>query len=87
MAKPKVKAVEEAGQIPEGVKIIDLSQEKRIELYQKALAKFDKEGSEVYGISIAAQLKYTAQGIIPSLSLVDLLSKRNNETQTQEGDK
>lgn len=90
MAKVKVKNEKtEGGNLPEGVKIIDLSPEKRVELYQKELQKFDSMGVEVYGVSVGVEMVYSKSGIIPRMVLVDVLTqKKENETKaTQENSK
>ena len=65
------------GGMPEGMKASDLSVEKRMELYGQEVARFDKEMSETYGVSLGVELKFSPKGIIPTMVLVDLLSKKN----------
>lgn len=85
MAKVKIKEkVEEVvGNIPEGMKIIDLTVEKRMELYQQVVQKFDEEMSKTYGLSLGVELSFSPQGIKPKMILVDLLAKKN-ESKIQE---
>lgn len=74
--KAKLKKKEE-NSVPEGIKIIDLGVEKRIELYQTELRKFDDEMSKTYGVTLSVELKFNPKGIVPSIVLVDLLDKKN----------
>lgn len=78
MGKAKLKE-KEVGNIPEGMQIKDLSPEKRSELYQVELQKFDAEMTKVYGISLSAEISYTPRGIFPRLVLVDTLTKANEQ--------
>lgn len=80
--KKKEVKVEEG--IPAGMTAKDLSLEKRMQLYQTALKKFDDESSATYGISVSTELKITPQGIIPRMVLVDLLKKNDGEKATPE---
>ena len=75
--KAKEKVEEVVGNIPEGMKIIDLTVEKRMELYQQAVQKFDEEMSKTYGLSLGVELNFKASGITPKMVLVDLLAKKN----------
>lgn len=76
-AKLKEKKEIVESNIPEGVNIIDLSVEKRIELYQQALTKFDQEGTKTYGVSVGVEMKFSPQGIVPRMVLVDMLKKKD----------
>lgn len=81
MAKAEKKKLDSAdgALLPAGMQAKDLSVEKRSELYQQALAKFDKEATELYGMSVGVELKYTKQGIIPIMVVVDVLKNKENE--------
>ncbi len=82
MAKAKLK--KEGETIPEGMKIIDLSPEKRSELYQTALRKFDEESVKIYGISVGVELAFSPQGIKPKMVLVDTLRKADGQKTTSD---
>ena len=51
---------------------------KRSDLFIEAYQKFEKEMSELYGMRIATMLTYSQQGIIPRLTVVDLLNTNEN---------
>lgn len=86
--KAKVKKVEDKiSDLPVGMKVIDLSTEKRIELYQKALSEFDSEATKMYGVSISVELSYTKAGIKPIMVLVDMLKVQQNESKLKETNK
>jgi hypothetical protein len=80
--KAKLKE-KEVDSVPEGMKIIDLSVEKRIELYQELLKNFDAENSKVYGVSVGVEIKFAPQGIVPRMVLVDLLANKNEPKPTE----
>lgn len=80
MAKVKAK---DSG-VQEGTKILDLSPEKRSELYQEALKKFDQEGVATYGITIDVELVFNKKGVVPRLVLVDVLTQKQNEEKAKQ---
>lgn len=82
MAKAKLKEKEEIGGIPVGMKASDLTVEKRVELFTKEFEKFNKETSETFGIRLGVELSYAPQAIVPKLTVIDLLKKKN-ETPNQ----
>ena len=75
--KPKTEKVEDA--VPEGTKIIDLSPEKRGELYEEALKKFDKESVETYGFTLDVELVFNKKGVVPRMVKVDILTLKNEQ--------
>lgn len=74
----KAKLKNKKSDVPLGVKIIDLSVEKRTELFIEEFDKFTKESSEVFGIGIIPELVYNTRGLVPRLAALDLL-KKNEE--------
>lgn len=83
-AKLKEKKKEVVGVIPDGMQAKDLSVEKRIELYQEVVKKFDAEMSQIYGLSIGVELNISTKGIFPKMVLVDLLANKNEGKKTNE---
>lgn len=79
MPKAKIKKTKEVSAIPEGMKASDLSQEKRMKLYQEVVKQFDAEMSQTYGISLGVELKFTPKGVFPQMVLVDLLANKNEQ--------
>ena len=83
--KAQVKAKEEV--LPEGFKASDLSVEKRVELFTAEFEKFNKETSEQFGIALSVEIVTHPKGIVPRLTLVDLLKDKNvkkEEPKTEE---
>ena len=81
MAKAKILAKEET-KLPGGMKASDLSVEKRVELFTAEFEKFNKESAETFGIRLGVELNYAPQAIVPRLTVIDLLKKKN-ETPNQ----
>ena len=82
MAKAKLLKVEEVTSgIPSGMQAKDLSLEKRMELYQADFKKFNEEMAETYGLSLATEIKYAPQAIVPRMVLVDLLKKQDGQNE------
>jgi hypothetical protein len=73
----KAKAKEEG--VPAGTKIIDLSAEKRGELYEEALKKFDAESVETYGYTLDVELVFNKKGVVPRMVKLDILTLRNEQ--------
>lgn len=80
MAKAKVKKENE---LPKDVKIIDLSPEKRGELYEKALQEFDKSCVETYGYTLDVELVFNKKGVVPRLVKLDVLTLKNEQDKRQ----
>lgn len=80
--KAKLKTKEEgvAEKLPAGMKASDLTVEKRVELFTKEFEKFNKESADTFGIRLGVELNYAPQAIVPRLTVIDLLAKKN-ETQ------
>lgn len=76
----KVKEKKVEGGVPEGMSARDLSVEKRIELFQEAFVKFQKESGENLGMGLGCKIAYTPQAAIPCHTAVDLLKKQNEQT-------
>ena len=84
MAKAQIKAKEEGVlkeevSLPTGIKASDLTVEKRVELFTKEFEKFNKETSETFGIRLGVELNYAPQAIVPRLTVIDLLQKKNEK--------
>lgn len=60
--------------------------EKRVELFTKEFEKFNKESADTFGIRLGVELNYAPQAIVPRLTVIDLLAKKNEpqKTTTQE---
>ena len=82
MAKAKILAKEET-KLPGGMKASDLSVEKRVELFTAEFEKFNKESAETFGIRLGVELNYAPQAIVPRLTVIDLLQKKNVKENNQ----
>jgi hypothetical protein len=78
MAKAQLKKKEEVVK-EEGFKAIDLTAEKRIELFVQAYQKFEKESAETFGVKLGVEQNYLPQAIVPKLVVIDLLKKNENK--------
>lgn len=70
-----------------GIKITDLSVEKRIELFVKSYQEFEKKGAETFGCKLGVELNYLPQAIVPKLVVIDLLKKDETKNPIQEAPK
>lgn len=82
MGKAKLKVKEEETKLPEGMKAKDLSVEKRVELFTKEFEKFNEETREAFGIALSVELVFNPKGVVPRLTLVDLLKQEDGRQTT-----
>ena len=86
--KAQLKNKEETVEVlPEGIKIKDLTVEKRIELFIKSYQEFEKKGIETFGCKLGVEQNYLPQAIVPKLVVIDLLKKDETKNPIQEAPK
>lgn len=78
MAKAKVKEIEVLT-IPEGMKASDLSQEKRIEIFQSVFDKAKEGWANDFGLALDVEIVFNPKGVVPRLVVVDLLQKKDEQ--------
>ena len=78
MSKAQLKTKEVGavtGNASSGIKVTDLSPEKRVELFVQSYQNFEKESIETFGVKLGVEQNYLPQAIVPKLVVIDLLKK------------